>query len=85
MWARPLTAYDMDQLQKKHPDIINTQKIGAIVDLIVLKAEDENGDRLFPLPEDRLDLMGEELFVLTKISDQMFADVQSMEAAEKNS
>lgn len=56
-----------------------------MVDLILMKAEDQNGDRLFSSAEDRLDLMGEETAVISGIAEQMFADVQSMEVAEKNS
>lgn len=85
MWSRPLTCYDLDQLQKKHPKFLETMSISGMVDLILMKAEDENGDRLFQSAEDRLDLMGEETAVISNIAEQMFADVQSLEVAEKNS
>lgn len=85
MWCRPLTCYDLDQLQKKHPKFLETMSIAGMVDLILMKAEDQNGERLFSSAEDRLDLMGEETAVISGIAEQMFADVQSMEVAEKNS
>ena len=55
-----------------------------MVDLIVMKAEDEGGDRLFTAADDRIDLMGEETTVISAIAEEMFAQIQSTEVAEKN-
>jgi len=84
LYCRPITCYDLDVLQKKHPKFLQNQTIGAMVDLIVMKAVDENGEKLFTSGEDRMDLMGEETTIISEISSQMFADIESVEAHEKN-
>ena len=84
MYCRPITCYDLDQLQKKHPDFLQNTTIGAMVDLIFMKAEDESGSKLFTSAEDRIDLMGEETNVISEIANQMFAQIESVEVAAKN-
>ena len=58
--------------------------VAAMIDLIVMKATDEGGDRLFTASEDKYDLMGEETSVISEISGQMFAEIESVEDQEKN-
>lgn len=84
LYSRTITCYDLDQLQKKHPDFLTNTTIGAMVDLIVMKAEDEGGSKLFASAEDKIDLMGEETTVISDIANQMFSDIESVEDAEKN-
>jgi hypothetical protein len=55
-----------------------------MIDLIVMKAADESGGKLFTSAEDRIDLMGEETGVISSIAEQMFAEIQSLEEQEKN-
>lgn len=83
IYVRPLTAGDVDRIQKKHKDFINNPTIAGMVDLVILKSEDEQGDKLFSL-EDRAFLMGEPLSVISQVAEQMFSDVVSAEDAEKN-
>ena len=84
LYCRSITCYDLDQLQKKHPDFLNNTTIGAMVDLICMKAEDEGGTKLFGSAEDRLDLMGEETSVISDIANQMFAEIETIEAIQGN-
>tara|TARA_R110000787_G_scaffold168661_2_gene281435 strand:- start:21 stop:368 length:348 start_codon:yes stop_codon:yes gene_type:complete len=84
LYCRSITCYDLDQLQKKHPNFLQNTTIGAMVDLICMKAEDEGGNKLFSAAEDRIDLMGEETNVISEIANQMFADIESAEDAEGN-
>ena len=84
LYSRSITCYDLDQLQKKHPNFLQNTTIGAMVDLICMKAEDEGGNKLFSAAEDRIDLMGEETNVISEIANQMFADIESAEDAEGN-
>tara|TARA_R110002167_G_scaffold174229_2_gene372999 strand:+ start:170 stop:514 length:345 start_codon:yes stop_codon:yes gene_type:complete len=83
LYCRPITCYDLSVLQKKHPNFINNTTIDAMVDLILMKAADENGEKLFA-SADRLDLMGEETSVISEIANQMFSEIDSVEAHEKN-
>ena len=55
-----------------------------MVDLIVMKALDESGDKLFTSVEDRADLMGEQTDIIADIANEMFNDIQSEDAALKN-
>ena len=50
-----------------------------------MKVASEDGEKLFKAAEDRIDLMGEETAVISGIAEQMFAEIQSAEDAEKNS
>jgi len=84
LYCTAITCYDLDQLQKKHPNFLNNTTIGAMVDLICMKAQDEGGNKLFASAEDRLDLMGEETSIISEIANQMFAEIESVEAAEGN-
>jgi len=84
LYCRSITCYDLDQLQKKHPNFLNNTTIGAMVDLICMKAEDESGTKLFSSAEDRIDLMGEETSVISEIANQMFAEIETSEALEGN-
>lgn len=84
LYCRSITCYDLDKLQKKHPNFLNNTTIGAMVDLICMKAEDEAGNKLFSSAEDRIDLMGEETNVISEIANQMFAEIESVEALEGN-
>jgi hypothetical protein len=84
LYCRAITCYDLDQLQKKHPNFLNNTTVGAMVDLICMKAEDEGGNKLFPTAEDRMDLMGEETNVISEIANQMFAEIESVESQMGN-
>jgi hypothetical protein len=84
LYCRPITCYDLDVLQKKHPNFLNNTTIGAMVDLIVMKAVDESGSKIFSSSEDRMDLMGEETNVISDIANQMFSEIESVEALEGN-
>ena len=83
MYYRQITCYDLNELRRKHPKFLENTTVGAMVDLIVMKAEGEDGQKLFNA-EDKLDLMGEETSVVSNIAEQMFAEVTSTEEAEKN-
>jgi hypothetical protein len=84
LYCSSITCYDLDQLQKKHPNFLSNTTIGSMVDLICMKAEDEGGSKLFASAEDRIDLMGEETNVISDIANQMFAEIESAESLEGN-
>lgn len=84
LYCRPVTCYDMNQLQKKHPNFLNNTTIAAMVDLIIMKAEDQSGERLFTAADDRMELMGEHTDVISNIANQMFSDIESEEDLVKN-
>ena len=84
LYCTAISCYDLDQLQKKHPKFLENTTIGAMVDLILMKATDEGGEKLFKHAEDRIDLMGEETAVISDIANQMFVEIESVENQIKN-
>lgn len=83
-FARPISCNDMEALNKRHKNFINNPTLGAMVDLIILKAEHEDGAKCFTAADDRAELMGAETDIISEIAGQMFADIVSAEAHEKN-
>jgi len=83
MYCGTLSCYDLSRIQKRHPSFLTNPSIDAMIDLIVLKAADKSGEKLFT-SEDRIDLMGEETTVISEIANQMFAEIENPETVEKN-
>ena len=83
IYVSPVTAGDIDKLQRKHKDFLNNMTISGMVDLIITKAEDADGKRLFTI-EDKMFLMGDSVALIADIAGQMFGDVESVGDAEKN-
>jgi len=84
LYCRPLTCYDLNELQKRHPQVMQNPSIGAMVDLIVMKAESQDGERLFTAADDRIELMGEETTIVSHIANEMFGTIDPFEDVEKN-
>ncbi len=84
LYCRPITCHDLNEIQKRHPQVLEAPTVGSMVDLICMKAEDESGEKLFASAEDRIDLMGEETAVISAIAEEMFAQIESVEDIEKN-
>jgi len=78
----PLLAGELNRIQRKHPQFLNSASFEAMVDLIILKAETGQGDKLFTL-EDKAILMREEVAVISTVA-AAFMSGSSVEDAEKN-
>ncbi len=78
----PMLAMEMDRIQRKHPNFFQTATIAGMVDLIILKAESRDGEKLFTL-EDKPTLMREEFAIITRIAGEMIS-ATSAEEHEKN-
>lgn len=83
IYASALTAGDISKIQRKHKDFLNNTSVEAMIDLILLKAETQDGEKAFSL-EDKPLLMRESLNVISDVAGQMFGDVDSIEDIEKN-
>lgn len=83
IWVSPLTCADVDKLQRKHKDFLQSMSIAAMVDLIIQKAEDKDGEKLFTL-EDKPFLMREQIGVVSRVAAEMFANITTVEEHEKN-
>lgn len=78
----PLLAGELNRIQRKHPNFLNDAKFEAQIDLIILKAENGQGDKLFTL-EDKAGLMREEVGVIATVAGALMSGT-SVEDAEKN-
>ena len=83
IFASVLTCYDVDRLQKKHKDFLTNMGIEAMVDLLILKSETKDGERMFTL-EDKPHLMREPIVLMSRVAAEVFGNVISVEEAEKN-
>lgn len=78
LFASFLNCGDVDRLQRKHPNFINSPSIASMVDLLIMKAEDQDGEKLFTL-EDKPFLMREPVSLISAIAGQMFSTIESVE------
>lgn len=83
VYSSAITAGDLKNIQRKHKNFLNDMTIDGMVDLIIMKAQDVDGNKLFTL-EDKVYLMGEEMTLIANIAGQMFGDIETIEDAEKN-
>ena len=83
LYATPLLCGEFNRLQKKHPDFLNNQTIEALVDLILMKSQDTDGEKVFDL-EDKPVLMRQPVSVVSKVAAGLMGDMSSVEDAEKN-
>lgn len=78
----PMLAGEMDRIQRKHPNFLNDISFAGMVDIIILKAEDREGNKLFTL-EDKPILMREEMNVISKVASAIVT-VKTVGDHEKN-
>jgi hypothetical protein len=77
-----VSARDMSKIQKKHPDFINNPTMDAMVEMIILKCQNADGEKAFDVG-DKFILMGEPLVLIAKVFGAVFETV-SVEEHEKN-
>lgn len=77
-----VTARDIEKVQRKHKDFLSNPTMAAMVDTLIIKCEDENGDPAFTL-EDKPVLMGEPVGIIAKVFGAVF-QADSIEEHEKN-
>lgn len=68
----PLLAGELNRIQRKHPNFLQSASFEAMVDLIILKAENGQGEKLFTL-EDKPVLMREEVAVISTVAAELMA------------
>ena len=87
-----LTVREDEKLRRLHPqfyeNVLNGSipSMNALVDLICLKAEHEDGSKIFD-DSDKLELRGMDVAFIMKLATQMLGDLfdePSLEEAEKN-
>ena len=78
----PLLAGELNRIQRKHPKFLSDTSFDAMIDLIILKAENGQGEKLFTL-EDKPVLMREEVSVISTVAAALMSG-ESIEEQEKN-
>lgn len=78
IYCGALTCGDVSKLQRKHANFLSNPTVDAMVDLILTKAENKDGDKIFTL-EDKPILMRESVTLISRVSSAMFSTVESVE------
>jgi hypothetical protein len=78
----PLLTGELNRIQRKHPNFLNDAKFDAQIDLIILKAENGQGEKMFTL-EHKAGLMCEEASIIATIAAALMSG-RTVEDAEKN-
>jgi hypothetical protein len=78
----PFLAIEMDKVQRKHPNFLQNISLAGMVEIIVMKAEDKDGNKLFGL-DDKPVLMREPMTLITRVAGAMMA-TETVEEQEKN-
>ena len=71
IYATPLTGMDMEWVSRKHKDFATNPKVSAAVDLIIRKAETEDGEKAFDI-EDKAWLLSRDMDYLSHIRNSLF-------------
>lgn len=78
----PFLTGELNRIQRKHAKFFENTTMEGMVDLILLKALDENGEKLFSL-EDKAVLMREEVSVVARVAAELMSSKDS-DDLEKN-
>ena len=82
VYLGPLLAGELNRIQRKHPTFLQSASFEGMVDLIILKAENGQGEKLFTL-EDKPILMREQVGIISQVAAEMMSG-PSIEDHEKN-
>lgn len=77
-----VSARDIEKVQRKYKDFLTNTSLGAMVEMVIEKCEDEKGDKAFTL-EDKPILMGEPVAVIANVFGAVF-NSNSIEDHSKN-
>jgi hypothetical protein len=83
IYASALTCQEFDRIQKKHKDFLSNMTVEGMVDLLILKSENQDGEKMFTL-EDKPHLMREPLTLVMKIGAEVFGSITTVEDHAKN-
>lgn len=77
-----VSARDIEKVQRKYKDFLTNTALGAMVEMLIEKCEDEKGDKAFTL-EDKPILMSEPPLLIARVFNAVF-NAQSSEDHAKN-
>ena len=82
LFATPLNAGEFSRLQKKHPNFLNNMTIEGLVDLIIMKALDEDGEKAFDVG-DKPVLMRQSVTIVSEVAGQLMGEMNDVEEVKK--
>ena len=87
-YSGSLRCNELNKLQRKHKNFLSEMTTGnpsmeAVVDLIIIKAVDEDNNPIFDV-SDKPVLLREKVNVLMDVISKMFSNLPSIEELEKN-
>lgn len=82
LYYHPISGADISRVQRKHKDFLANPSMDAMVELIVIKAIDADGEKLFDL-EDKAILSRQSAGTIATVFGSIFETV-SVEEQEKN-
>lgn len=82
LYFTEVSARDIEKVQRKHKDFLTSPSMSAMVEMIILKCEEENGDPAFTL-EDKPILLGETVNTIALVFGAVF-NADGVEEHEKN-
>jgi len=77
-----VSAREIEKVRSKHKDFLSNPSIAAMVEIIIMKAETQDGEKVFTL-EDKPILMGEPVDVIANLFGSIFSS-EPAEVKEKN-
>lgn len=83
LYATPLLAGEFSRLQKKHKDFINNPSVDGLVDLIIMKAQDNQGEKVFDIG-DRPILLRQPIGIVTTVATSLMGNLLDVDEAAKN-
>lgn len=83
LFAGAVTVADLQHIIKKHPNVMNGTDLAGMVEVIIRKVEDENGEKVFNL-EHKPKLMRQPIGEISELFNHIFSAIETVEDAEKN-
>jgi hypothetical protein len=82
LYFTQVSARDIEKIQRKYPSFLMEPTMSSMVEMIILKSEGEDGEKLFTL-EDKSTLLGEVVNTIAKVFGAVFG-ADTAEQHEKN-
>ena len=82
IYSGPITAHDVERVSRKYKNFLTEPSLGAMVEMIILKAEDSGGGKVFTM-EDKPMLMREPVGTIASVFGAIFK-ANDPEEHEKN-
>jgi len=83
LFATPLSCGEFNKIQRKHPDFLNNMTIEALVDIVILKALDANGEKAFDV-SDKPILMRQPVGVVTAVAGDLMGEISQVDDVKKD-